>query len=120
VNVSGILESLHLSLLSVNLYVMTISDKNIALIKDYFKDKPVLKAYLFGSYARGEASANSDYDILIELDYSKRIGFQYIQMQLDLSSLLEQKVDLVSEKALSRHIRTFVDKEKILIYERTA
>ena len=99
---------------------MTISDKKIALIKDYFKDKPVLKAYLFGSYARGDANSKSDYDILVELDYSQRIGLLYIQMQLDLTSLLEENVDLVSEKALSRHIRPFVDKEKYLIYERSA
>ena len=99
---------------------MTISDKKIALIKDYFKDKPVLKAYLFGSYARGDANSKSDYDILVELDYSQRIGLRYIQMQLDLTSLLEENVDLVSEKALSRHIRPFVDKEKYLIYERSA
>jgi uncharacterized protein len=99
---------------------MTISDKKIAIIKDYFKDQPVLKAYLFGSFARGDANSRSDYDILVELDYSKRIGLQYIQMQLDLTNLLERKVDLVSEKALSRHIRPFIDKEKYLIYERSA
>ena len=99
---------------------MTISDKKILLIRDYFKNKPVLKAYLFGSYARGDANPDSDYDILVELDYSKRIGLEYIQMQLDLTALLERDVDLVSEKALSRHIRPFVEKEKYLIYERSA
>ena len=99
---------------------MTISDSKISLIRDYFKDKPVLKAYLFGSFARGDANAESDYDILVELDYSQRIGLEYIQMQLDLTSILERDVDLVSEKALSRHIRPFIEKEKYLIYERSA
>jgi predicted nucleotidyltransferase len=99
---------------------MTISDQKISLIRDYFKDKPVLKAYLFGSFARGDADADSDYDILVELDYSQRIGLEYIQMQLDLTSILERDVDLVSEKALSRHIRPFIEKEKYLIYERSA
>ncbi len=99
---------------------MKISEENIALLKEYFKDKPVLKAYLFGSFARGDANAESDYDILVELDYSKRIGFKYIQMQLEIASLLNQDVDLVSNKALSRHIRPFVENEKFLIYERSA
>jgi len=99
---------------------MTISDQKISLLKDYFKDKPVLKAYLFGSFARGDANAESDYDILVELDYSQRIGLEYIQMQLDLTSILERNVDLVSEKALSPHIRPFIEKEKYLIYERSA
>ena len=99
---------------------MTISEKNIDQIRNYFHDKPVLKAYLFGSYARGDADADSDFDILVELDYSKRIGLLYIQMQQELSSLLNKKVDLVSDKALSKHIRPFVENEKFLVYERSA
>lgn len=99
---------------------MTMSDANITIIRNYFKDKPVLKAYLFGSYARGDAEIESDIDILVELDYTERIGTKYIQMQLELKSLLKMDVDLVSERALSRHIRPFVEKEKMLIYERSA
>jgi len=99
---------------------MIISGNKISLIQDYFKDKPVLKAYLFGSFARGDADKDSDYDILVELDYSQRIGLEYIQMQLDLASLLKGNVDLVSDKALSNHIRPFVEQEKLLIYERSA
>jgi predicted nucleotidyltransferase len=35
-------------------------DKNkIALISEYFRNRPVLKAYLFGSYSRGEADNNA-------------------------------------------------------------
>lgn len=99
---------------------MTISDQNIAIIQEYFKNKPVLKAYLFGSFARGDADVDSDIDILVELDYSERIGLMYFQMQLELQKLLNKEIDLVSEKALSRHIRPIVEKEKQLIYERTA
>jgi hypothetical protein len=50
----------------------------INLIADYFKDKPVLKAYLFVSHVRNEANIN---DILIELDYSQQIELKYIKMQ---------------------------------------
>lgn len=78
---------------------MKISKQNITLLQDYFKDKPVLRAYLFGSFARGDADSKSDYDILIELDYSQKIGLEYIQMQLDLASMLNKNVDLVSEKS---------------------
>ena len=99
---------------------MTMSDANVAIIRNYFKDKPVLKAYVFGSYARGDAGIESDIDILVELDYSERIGFKYIQMQLELQFLLKKEVDLVSEKAVSRHVRPFIEKEKMLIYERSA
>ncbi len=97
---------------------MNISQRNISILQNYFKDKPVFRAFVFGSFARGDADTKSDYDILVELDYSKKIGMEFIQMQLELADLLKKNVDLVSDKALSRYIRPFVEKEKILIYER--
>ena len=87
-------------------------------IRDYLKDKPVFKAYLFGSYAREDARDDSDVDILLELDYSQHIGLEYVQMKIDIERILNKSVDLVSEKALSKYIKPIVDKEKVLIYER--
>ena len=97
---------------------MNISAENINILQNYFKNKPVFKAFVFGSFARGEADLNSDYDILVELDYSKKIGMEFLQMQIDLTDLLKSNVDLVSHNALSKYIRPFVDKDKMLIYER--
>ena len=94
------------------------SEENIYIIQKYFIDKPVFKAFVFGSFARGDADSNSDYDILVDLDYSKKIGLEFIQMQIDLVDLLKTNVDLVSTRALSKYIRPFVDNDKILIYER--
>jgi len=62
---------------------MSLDKKNIEKISRYFKDKPVLKAYLFGSQLTGKADENSDVDILVELDYIKNIGFTFIQMQIE-------------------------------------
>jgi predicted nucleotidyltransferase len=95
---------------------MNLTRSKIEAIKDYFKAKPVLKAYLFGSYVRGEADDKSDIDLVVELDYTQKIGLQFIQMKLDLEKLLHTNVDLVSAQALSGHIRSSVDKEKQLIY----
>lgn len=74
---------------------------------------------MFGSTSHGEDSAESDIDILVELDYSKPIGLEFVQMQLDLQELLNKKVDLITLNSLSKHIKPFVDKEKVLIYERS-
>lgn len=97
---------------------MKLDAKRIETIKRYFETRPVLKAYLFGSYARNEADYLSDIDILVDLDYSQRIGLQFIQMKIDLEKLLNSKVDLVSSNGLSQYIKPVVDSEKLLIYAR--
>ena len=95
---------------------MTLDTTKIEAIKDYFKTRPVLKAFLFGSFARGSADSASDIDILVDLDYNERIGLQFVQMKLDLEKLLEHKVDLVSTNGISRYIKPLVEKEKVLIF----
>lgn len=70
---------------------MKLSKKHIRQIQDYFKTQPVLKAYLFGSYVRGEATEESDVDLLVELDYTQRIGLHFVQMIFDLEDLLQKK-----------------------------
>ena len=97
---------------------MNLDDNKIKVINQYFKACPVLKAYIFGSYVRGEADSGSDIDILVDLDYSRKIGLQFIQMKLDLEKLLNSKVDLVSSNGLSQYIKPIIDKEKRLIYEK--
>ncbi|MBK9225105.1 MAG: nucleotidyltransferase domain-containing protein [Flavobacterium sp.] len=97
---------------------MNLSKNQIELIKDFFSKQPVLKAYLFGSYVRGDETENSDLDLLVELDYTQPIGLEFIQMQLDLQQLLSKKVDLVSARGLSKYIKPILDREKKLIYAR--
>lgn len=99
---------------------MRLSKQKLKAITTYFEDKPVLKAYLFGSYARGEADRKSDIDILVELDWTQRIGLRYVTMQLELESLLNRKVDLISEDGISPLVRPFIETDKILIYDRKA
>lgn len=97
---------------------MKLNKSKIELITNYFKTKPVLKAYLFGSYARTDADVKSDIDILVDLDYSQKIGLQFIQMKIDLENLLGKKVDLVSSNGLSEYVKPYIEREKQLIYAR--
>lgn len=97
---------------------MILDDAKIKTIKNYFKTRPVLKAYLFGSYAREEAGKKSDIDILVDLDYNQKIGLQFIQMKIDLEKLLNKEVDLVSTNGMSKYIKPLIDFEKRLIYEK--
>lgn len=89
-----------------------------ATIAEYFKTQPVLKAWLFGSYARGEETPESDIDILVSLDYTQRIGLRYFGMALDLERLLGRGVDLVEEGQLLPFAQSSADNDKTLIYER--
>ncbi|WP_183575639.1 nucleotidyltransferase family protein [Mucilaginibacter sp. X5P1] len=97
---------------------MRLSVNDIQIVKDYFSGQPVIKAYLFGSYSRSEADGNSDVDILVDLDYSKHIGLGFVKMQSELEQKLHKKIDLISSKAVSKYIFPFIEKDKVLIYER--
>lgn len=81
-------------------------------------NRPIRKAYVFGSYARETALRDSDIDIVVELDHTEPIGMKFFGYRLELENLLKKKVDLVSIEGLSEHVRPFIDKDKILIYER--
>jgi predicted nucleotidyltransferase len=97
---------------------MQLSANDIQIVRDYFSGQPVIKAYLFGSYSRNEADQDSDVDILVDLDYSKHIGLGFVTMQSELQKKLKKKIDLVSSKAISKYIKPFIEKDKVLIYER--
>ena len=97
---------------------MKLSLNDIELIKSVFSDNPVKRAFLFGSFTRGEADRDSDVDILVELDYTKHIGIGFVKMKDQLEEILNKKVDLVSENSISKHILPFINQDKQLIYER--
>lgn len=98
---------------------MKLTANELEVIKRYLQDKPVERAYVFGSYARNEANLESDLDLLVELDYSQPIGLQFVGMKFDLEERLNKSVDLVSANGLSPRIRPFIDQDKQLVYERS-
>jgi predicted nucleotidyltransferase len=97
---------------------MALTDQETTLLQNYFADKPVKRAYLFGSYARNtQVRGASDIDILLELDYSKPIGMKFFSFQRELQDLLHSKVDVVTSDGVSKYILQFIEKDKVLIYE---
>ena len=87
-------------------------------VTDYFKDKPVKKVYLFGSYARGEAREDSDVDLLVEFDESKkRLSlFDVIAFKVGLEDLFSKSVQLVENENLYYRFKPYVEKDKLEIY----
>ena len=89
-------------------------------IAEYFKTQPVLKAWLFGSFARGEQTEDSDVDILVEFDRSTPIGlFAYVRMLRELEEKLGRKVDLVEEGTLRPAAQLTANRDLKVIYERS-
>ena len=88
-------------------------------IAEYFKTQPVVKAWLFGSFARGEERDDSDVDILVKFDRRLPIGlFAYVRMHRELEEKLGRKVDLVEEGTLRPAVQQFANRDLKVVYER--
>lgn len=90
----------------------------IDAISQYFATKPVSKAWLFGSYSRGEEHENSDVDILISFEPGTKMGLKFFGMIIDLENILHRPVDLVVDGDLLPFAAESANNDKILIYER--
>jgi predicted nucleotidyltransferase len=74
----------------------------------------VRKLALFGSAARGEQTATSDVDLLVEFD--EPIGFfDFVRLEQSLGEILHAQVDLVSMKALKPAIRNEVLSQAVYV-----
>lgn len=97
---------------------MRLTEQEIASVQNLFASTPVMRAFVFGSYARNEEDQNSDIDILVELDYSEHLGLGFVKIKQDLESVLHKNIDLVTAEGVSPHILPFINHDKKLIYER--
>ncbi|MBQ6238160.1 MAG: nucleotidyltransferase family protein [Bacteroidales bacterium] len=89
------------------------------VIADYFATQPVVRAWLFGSYARGEQREDSDIDILVDFDENERVGLlRHIHIMNELQDILNKEVDLVTNGTLLPFAEKTANRDKKLIYER--
>ncbi len=94
-----------------------------SLLKDiqtYLSSMPVDRAWIFGSFARGEETDKSDLDILVQFTKGVKLGLQYFHYLNDLEAISNRKIDLVELSTLDPYVLPYVNQDKILIYERTA
>ena len=90
----------------------------IPKIQAFFANQPIKRAWLFGSYSRGEERPDSDVDILVEYENSDEISlFAISRMMSSLKKILNRKVDLVEEGCVLPFAVDSVYKDRILIYE---
>lgn len=98
--------------------MMQFSEETKAKIEELCRKNKVRELSLFGSRARGDASPESDFDLLVEfLPNSGMSLFEFSRMQIDLQTVIGSKVDLVPKSGLKPLIRDSVLAEAELIYE---
>jgi predicted nucleotidyltransferase len=81
-----------------------------------FQKYHIRKASLFGSYARGEATMESDVDVLIDPP-EKMTLFDLAGMKLDLEKTLCKSVDVVTYNGLHPLLKKYVLADQKLLYE---
>ena len=70
---------------------------------------------IFGSFARGEANAESDLDILIDFDTPLNL-FDLIGLEMELSEILGIKVDLVTKRSVHSELKPFIEQDLVRIF----
>lgn len=66
----------------------------------------VSHAAVFGSVARGEARADSDIDVLVELDQDRPMGiFEYARLKLYIDEILNGAADVVNRRTIKPLLR---------------
>lgn len=86
-------------------------------IKPIAEKYGVSRVFLFGSYARGEATSQSDIDLRIDKG-TLRGFFALSGMHLDLEEVLKAKVDLLTTGSLEDGFLRGIKGEEVLLYER--
>jgi len=89
------------------------------ILPAYLPKYPIEKAWLFGSYSRGEDTLKSDVDIMVRFDKNVTVTlFDYAEIKLRLEDLLHKNIDLVQEGCLYDFAKESAENDKILVYEK--
>lgn len=84
-------------------------------LQEIFRSHDVEMAGVFGSVARGEATAQSDIDLLVRFSKRKSL-LEMVKLEREVSNVLGRKVDLLTEGAISPYLRDRVKRELRVIY----
>ncbi len=91
--------------------IQTIKKKIVPLLKK----NGVVKAGIFGSYARGEQKKRSDIDILIKVRRKKFSLLDLIGLEMELEQKLGKKVDLLTYKGINPYLKERILDEEVRI-----
>ena len=91
------------------------------IILKYLQEQPISKAWVFGSFSRGDETPESDIDLMVAFLPDSKVGlFKFNQIKEDLEILTGRTIDLVTEKSLLPFAIESAMSDRKLIYERTS
>lgn len=86
-------------------------------IRGFCEAHKIRELALFGSVLRSDFGPKSDIDVLVEFAPGEGPSFfRLLDLEEELASLLGRRVDLVSKRGLSRHIRDRVMAGREILY----
>ncbi len=89
------------------------------MLTQFCKDNSIAALSVFGSYAQNTATDASDVDLLVKFD--RPIGLlELIDLQMRLESLLDKKVDLITENELSPYLKDQILSTSEKIYDKAS
>ena len=89
-------------------------------IQDYFSTLPIDKAWVYGSFSRGEEREDSDIDIMVRYSPEGVSLLKHAHIMNTLSDMLGRQFDLVEEDCLLSFAAESANHDRILVYERNA
>ena len=89
-------------------------DEMIERLINILKKYGVKKIEIFGSYARGEANAENDLDVIVEFEQRKSL-FELVGIEQELEKHLGIKIDLLTEASISPYLIERIKKESRVV-----
>ena len=86
------------------------------VVSEYAKKYGANRVSLFGSYARGDMTENSDIDLLISKGSIR--GLQFASLLCDLENAFNKPVDLISDRGMDSRFLNTIRPDEVLLYER--
>ena len=96
---------------------MFLSETEKQKITEICKRNDISYCGVFGSFARGDATPESDLDLLVR--FSKPVGFRFFGVADEIELALGKKIDLATDKMIGPYIRESVMHDLQEIYEET-
>ena len=90
--------------------ILNLLSQNKSVLETRFK---VRRLALFGSYARGDQRADSDVDILVDIDAS--VGLELVTLAEQIEKLLGLPVELVSRRAIKPNKLKYIEQDLIYV-----